>query len=211
MPYAWHSSSHKFGPFDATRAAMLCAASTPIALPHWRPVTRRPWRFNGLCGYDRHGNLYVDGMGSTGILAELRKGRSTFKNYRLGSKFDPFGSVQWDGQYVTLSNLTAHAVYRLTLDDSLKVVGTTRVRGWYDAYSGHWPYVQTWIKGATFIAQSSMRAQIGLWRYPTGGRPREVLNLLKAATSIYTASHSAALIDAGGVLVGLTRFELATS
>ncbi len=128
----------------------------------------------GLCTYDNQGNLFVDGAGSTDVLAELPRGSNTFKNYTLSAKFAAFGDVQWDGRYVTLSDPTAHALYRIELSQRLKVVGTTRVDRWHTAYYGHWPYVQTWIDRDTFIAQTSARARLGLWRYPKGGAPSSI-------------------------------------
>ena len=111
----------------------------------------------GLCGYDNKGNLFRDGTGTGNFLAELPKGSSTFKNYALDGSFDVFGSVQWDGKRMTLSNPTTAKVYRLKFGkSSFKVVGSTRIDGWQNSYSGHWPYIQTWLKGSSSIAQSNV-------------------------------------------------------
>jgi hypothetical protein len=141
----------------------------------------------GLCGYDDHGNLFLDGVGSANIFAELPKGSSTFVNFVLDGKFDAFGSVQWDGKYVTLSNPSALTIDRLKISkSSLKVVGTTHVNGWHNSYSCHWPYIQTWLEGNTFLAQSSARADLGLWPYPQGGNAREIIGPFKSgAINIY--------------------------
>lgn len=130
----------------------------------------------GLCGYDAKGNLFVDGSGSGNFLAELPHGQSTFRNYALNGSFDVFGSVQWDGRHMTLSNPTTDQIYRLKLGkSSLEVVGTTQIDGWQNNYSGHWPYIQTWLHGTSFVAQSSSLAKLGLWRYPKGGDASKVI------------------------------------
>jgi DNA-binding beta-propeller fold protein YncE len=148
----------------------------------------------GLCAYDSNGNLYVDGTGSGNFLAELRKGSSNFINFTLGAKFDAFGSVQWDGSHLTITNPSSHEIYRVTLaDSSVKIVGTTQIRGWHDDYYGHWPYVQTWIQGNTFIAQSSALAKVGLWSYPQGGRPSKITGPFRSGTvNIYGVTVSIA-------------------
>jgi hypothetical protein len=133
----------------------------------------------GLCGYDDKGNLFLDGTsgddGGGDVFAELPKGSSNFTNYTLDARFDPYGSVQWDGSYITLTNPSSHIVYRLAPSRRLKVAGASHIAQWVNKYSGGWPYIQTWIQGATFIAQSSASAYLGLWEYPAGGMPRKVI------------------------------------
>jgi hypothetical protein len=148
----------------------------------------------GLCGYDDQGNLFLDGTGSANVFAELPEGSGTFANFTLNRKFDAFGSVQWDGKYITLSNPSAGEVYRLKLSQSsLKVASTTHIHGWQNAYSGHWPYVQTWLQGKTFIGQSSTLLEVGLWPYPAGGTPRKIIGPFKSGnTNIYGIAISVA-------------------
>jgi hypothetical protein len=126
----------------------------------------------GQCGYDDNGDLFVDGSGSGGaILAELAKGSDAFTNFSLDSRFVPFGSVQWDGKHITITNPAKHTLYALSIAKSLTVVSTTHFRAWNNSYSGGWPYVQTWLQGGTFIAQSTTTARLGLWNYARGGDP----------------------------------------
>ena len=135
----------------------------------------------GLCGYDDRGNLFVDGNGTGNYIAELPKGSSAFINYTLDKNFDTFGAIQWDGHHITFANPTTEDVYRLKFGKkSYKVIGTTSFNGWQNNYSGHWPYVQTWLQGSTFIAQASSFAQLGLWRYPAGGNTRKVTEMFKS-------------------------------
>jgi hypothetical protein len=141
----------------------------------------------GLCGYDNRGNLFVDGNGTGNYIAELPKGGSTFKNYALGDNFDTFGSIQRDGRDLIFSSATTHQVVRLSFrKSSFKVLRTTQITGWQNNYSGHWPYVQTWLQGHAFIAQSSSLAVLGLWRYPAGGKALKTLGPFKSGNvSIY--------------------------
>jgi hypothetical protein len=137
--------------------------------------------FYGLCGYDNAGNLFMDGTGSTNVFAELPKGSSTFANATLDERFDAFGSVQWDGTSMTLTNPSTETIYRVQLEKAgLHVTGATRARGWQNAYSGHWPYVQTWLQRDTFLAQSNTTADVGLWPYPAGGSPRKSIGGFKS-------------------------------
>ncbi|MBV9103318.1 MAG: hypothetical protein JO060_06980 [Candidatus Eremiobacteraeota bacterium] len=150
----------------------------------------------GLCGYDGAGNLFVDGTGTGNVLAELPKGASTFENFALNGDFDPFGSVEWDGRFMTLTNPSTKKIYRIQLLKSrVKIAGTTALRGWHDAYSGHWPYVQTWLRDDTFFAQGTSNGAIGLWRYPVGGSPRQSIGGFDRATTIYGVTFSAAPIE----------------
>jgi hypothetical protein len=148
----------------------------------------------GLCGYDDRGNLFLDGSGTTNVFAELPDGSSTFTNFTLNNRFDRFGSVQWDGRYITLTNPSTHEIFRLRLSgSSLKVIGTSRVRAWTNSYSGHWPYVQTWLERDTFIGQSGAYAVVGLWAYPAGGKPRSVTRPFTSGTvNIYGVTISKA-------------------
>jgi hypothetical protein len=135
----------------------------------------------GLCGYDDRGNLFVDGNGTANFIAELPKGGSTFANYALDSGFDVFGGIQWDGQHITLTNPSTDQIYTLKFGKAaFKVIRTTQVDGWQNSYSGHWPYVQTWLQRGTFIAQAGKLADLGLWRYPAGGNAGKILRPFKS-------------------------------
>jgi hypothetical protein len=150
----------------------------------------------GLDGYDDRGNLFFDGTGSSNYFAELPKGSSTFKNYVLtGNFFTAYGSVQWDRGAITLTNPSSQEIYRLKPSAStLKIIGSTHASGWQNPYSGQWPYVQTWLQGGRFIAQASTLAEIGSWRYPAGGNPKNVSGAFKSGT-----------VDIYGIAVSLAK------
>jgi hypothetical protein len=148
----------------------------------------------GLCGYDDRGNLFVDGNGAGDYIAELPKGSSTFANYALDGSFDAFGGIQWDGRHITVTNPSTDQIYRLKFGKAaFKVIRTTQINGWQNSYSGHWPYVQTWLQRGSVIAQASKLAELGLWRYPAGGNARKILRPFKSGdVNIYGVTVSVA-------------------
>lgn len=148
----------------------------------------------GLSGYDNSGDLFVDGSGPENIVAELPRRTTIFKNYVLNSRFDAFDALQWDGTHMTMSNPSSFEIYRLRFGkSSLQVVGTTQIKGWHGRSTGRWPYVQTWLQGKSFIAQSTDLAELGLWSYPLGGNTRKVIGPFKSGTAtIYGVTVSVA-------------------
>ncbi|HEX3458475.1 MAG TPA: hypothetical protein VHR97_11020 [Candidatus Baltobacteraceae bacterium] len=132
-----------------------------------------PFPVPGLCGYDIHGNLFVDG--SLSVLSELPKGGTSFANYDLGPKIDLYDSINWDGTYVTLSNPGTHSIYRVKISHRVKIVGATRVHGWVGGFSFQSGGTQTWLKDGQFIAQWHNGGQLAIWSYPAGGAPTRVL------------------------------------
>ena len=149
----------------------------------------------GQCGYDSHGNLFADGIGNGNIFAELPEGSGTFRNFTMPDGLDAFGSVQWDGTYITLANPTTRKVYRLQVSGSrFKIAGIVRASGWQNAYEAHWPYIQTWLRNGAFVAQSKGEtAEIGIWPYPVGGRAKRVIgNFESSSADLYGVTISLA-------------------
>jgi hypothetical protein len=125
-------------------------------------------------GYDNAGNLYVDGMSSSGafVFAELRKGSSAFTNITLNAPITFPGSIQWDGRHMTTTPQapTDNAIYRLkVLGSTGSVIGKTRLKLSSCALS------QAWIAGARVASScfDSSASSVDVWRYPSGGRPVE--------------------------------------
>jgi hypothetical protein len=123
-----------------------------------------------FCGYDNHGDLFVDGTGSGSdvYFAEVPKGSNTFINYSL-SKAIGIGNaaeVQWDGTHITLEDANAGAIYQLALVGSTaRIVRTTHLKQWSS-------YSLSWISGRTALAANGTAdEQISVWRYPGGGKP----------------------------------------
>jgi hypothetical protein len=126
------------------------------------------------CGYDDHGNLFIDGEGQVSgpiLLGELPKGKDHIVTLSLKGDTGLPGEVQWDGHHVTLANPLSSALYRLKVSGlSVTVVGTTSLPG-YQAYD-----VQSWIQDSTIMVQYGQKpARLGLWQYPKGGKPATIL------------------------------------
>jgi DNA-binding beta-propeller fold protein YncE len=140
----------------------------------------------GQCGYDDRGDLFVDGSGSGNVLAELPAGGNAFANFSLDGRFVAYGSVQWDGTHITLSNPATHVIYRVRPEGGVaKVVGSTRLHAWTTNYNGGWPYIQTWVQGGTALAQVSALGDIGRWRYPEGRVERVIGPVGNGNATIY--------------------------
>ncbi len=66
------------------------------------------------CGFDGHGNLYVDGYsGSTVTVAELPAGSATFTDYPVLQQIVNPGQIQWDTRHITLEERFHPVIYRL--------------------------------------------------------------------------------------------------
>lgn len=137
-----------------------------------------------FCGYDATGNLFVDAPGAypNGLwIAELPKGASTFNQITLNEPIDSVvpGRVQWDSQYMAFHTegpgRREDTIYRVAVSGSSgMVVGTVKfLKGSYPFYGG-------WIEGANVIGLHGRGPRdIGIWNYPTGGKPAKVIpNLL---------------------------------
>lgn len=120
------------------------------------------------CSYDDVGNLYVDGFpGLRGYrvgLDELAKGSSSFFTITLPFKIDGPGGVQWDGQYLAVSN-SGHHVYRYTIAGSVaELSGVVHLKN-----AGF--LQQFWIERSTIIGPSRDDGEFLFWKYPVGGEP----------------------------------------
>jgi hypothetical protein len=123
-------------------------------------------------GYDKHGNLFVDGLNSSLAfeLVELPKGSSGFKNISI-SNTDSFpGAVQWDGKYVTVGDQLSHAIYRYMVSGTTATLkGTVSLTGAADCG-------QTWIgSGGVVFCPDSGNTQGEVYKYPAGGSPIAIL------------------------------------
>lgn len=122
-------------------------------------------------GYDPQGNLFFDGFnrGSKFELCELPKGST--KPYEITPsntvKFP--GSVQWDGEYLTVTDQKAEAMNRYTVSGK-KALLKGRV-----SLTGAGDCAQTWIgKGVVFCADAG-RDRGEVFKYPAGGPAIAVL------------------------------------
>jgi len=134
---------------------------------------RKGMSFN-YCGYDRYGNLYIDGYdtGNAFGFLELRKGTRTFTPVSLDTKIAAPGGVQWDGAHVAVGDGAGHAIYRFKID------------GYHGTQVGATLLAQTktvgtlWIQGNTaFVGEvvKSYEGEVNFYRYPAGGKPYVML------------------------------------
>jgi hypothetical protein len=126
------------------------------------------------CTYDNQGNLFLGGY-SGSQLAELPSGSNTFTTITLNEDIASAGRLQWDGTYVTLQDLASPGgIYRISIAGSSgTIVGETKF-GRYMRRVGY-----SWISGSTvavpFSVHGSQTNQLGIWKYPRGGRAMKVL------------------------------------
>jgi hypothetical protein len=121
-----------------------------------------------FAGFDDKGNLFIDDATS---LTELPNGSSTFVPIQL-SQHHLGGTVQWDGEYITVETPHPHMmIYRVAIQGSTgKIVGTTKVgvrRNRFDLP------LYSWIYGGVVIAPAGnqkFNKDIGVWSYPDGGK-----------------------------------------
>jgi hypothetical protein len=131
-------------------------------------------------GYDGQGNLFVDGWReSIGfVFAELPRGSSSFTNLSVNKPCHDDGSVQWDGQYITLQTVAQggfapRVIYRLTVSGSVAtVVGTTKLETTRNRYDGG----QFWIQGKNVIGPKDSGEAVAFWKYPAGGKGIKTIN-----------------------------------
>jgi hypothetical protein len=138
-----------------------------------------------FCGYDPEGNLFVDGQksnSSDSSLFELPNGSNSLVEITVNKTILEGGSVQWDGQNVTIADYNRAAkyapelVYRLQISgDNATVVGTTKLKSSRNRHIG-----QTWIQGSSaigIVGKRRLATSVGFWKYPAGGRDRHPLNV----------------------------------
>jgi hypothetical protein len=130
------------------------------------------FRTAAFCGYDAHGNLFVDGVDKAGafVLAELAHGSKTLTKLTVDQKINSPGQVQWDGTYVTVgdSGQAPSTIYQFSISGSnatkagsTTLAGTTSVR-------------QSWIEGSTIVGPDYGK-DVGVWKYPAGGSATQIL------------------------------------
>jgi len=117
-----------------------------------------------FAGYDASGDLYVDGLSSFGVgVAELPKGSSAFETLTTSNTLEFPGGVQWDGQWITIDDQDAHAIYQYNQSGtSLTVEGTTSLTGSGDC-------VDTWIATGYVICPDAENNDGLIFPYPAGG------------------------------------------
>lgn len=135
----------------------------------------------GYVSYDSSNNIFVDGADASGNFqfAELVKGKSTFKSITLDQSIGRAGGVESYGKYVVVGDETTNTIYLVVHN---QVVGST-------VLSGASEVVQFFISSATLIGPDDGNASIGLWKYPQGGSPIQLI------TGSYLSKPTAAVLS----------------
>lgn len=130
-----------------------------------------------FCGYDSHGNLFVDGVNGSSafVLAELPASGSSFTNVNFTQKIEWPGGVQWDGKHIAVGDTDTGTIYRTNAKG--KVAGTTQLSG--SNYVN-----QFWIvsgakkrKADSVVAPSQDGGTVGIYNYPAGGSPNGTISV----------------------------------
>jgi hypothetical protein len=116
-------------------------------------------------GYDKKGNLFVDGENESGGfgLCELKKGSSTLTNISVSSPPSFPGGVSWDGKYLAVGDQLAESVIQYS------VSGTTATEQGTVSLNGASDVVQYTIAGNYLIGPDAGNAAAEVWKYPAGG------------------------------------------
>jgi hypothetical protein len=125
-------------------------------------------------GYDNQGNLYVDGeinlsAGGFGFCG-LPKGNKSMENISLNQTIEYPGQVQWDGQYVTVSDQDTNMIYRFTID------GTSGTEEGSTSLTGPGDCVQNWIEKNKVYCPNGSLAAADIYPYPAGGAPIKTIS-----------------------------------
>jgi hypothetical protein len=126
-----------------------------------------------FCGYDRDGDLFVDGQNkpsSAFEFAELPKDDTKLKRLTLNQSIKGPGGVQWDGKYVTVGDQNASIVYQFSISGDTGTEAGSTILGGSDVTA----VLQYFIFGARLIAPNlcSVKSCVGnvlYFPYPSGG------------------------------------------
>lgn len=152
-----------------------------VVLSVFRRTKRNKWldpkeyadsslRSVAFCGYDAHGNLYVDGLdktkGGTFRLDELPRHATALVNVKVRQKIVGPGQVQWDGSALAIGDtgVTPSVIYQFS------VSGSSASRTGSTTLDASMSVRQFWIDGARVIGPDFDSA-VGVWAYPAGGSP----------------------------------------
>jgi hypothetical protein len=120
-----------------------------------------------FAGYDKGGNLYVDGFNNQGTfgLVELKKGSSTWETLSTSNSVEFPGQVQFDGKYVTVNDQEAHDILGYTCKGiSCTLERTVLLTGSSDCD-------QTWIGNGVAFCPDAGNGDVEVYKYPAGGSP----------------------------------------
>jgi hypothetical protein len=121
-----------------------------------------------FCGYDAHGNLFVDGADKSGAfhLAELPHRATAMVDLSVNQNIKGPGQVQVDGTDLAIGDtgVTPSVIYQFA------VSGTAATRIGSTSLGNTKSVRQFWIDGTSVIGPD-FDAYVGIWKYPSGGSP----------------------------------------
>jgi hypothetical protein len=129
-----------------------------------------------FCGYDKAGNLFVDGLdvNNNTLFVEISRGSKTLKEIRLNRSVDFPGGVQWDGKYVAVGDQEydhqhESAIYQVSVSGLIgTIVGVTKLDASCDV-------LQFWIaklangQSSQVVAPDDCLGTVKAYPYPAGG------------------------------------------
>ncbi len=169
----------------------LAVANTGGALPRGGPgnvtiYTRSSKNFVGFrdrkiyyyyfVAYDDDGSLYVDGDNPGPFQLAKLSTTKKFTNIKVNQTIGFPGNLQWDGKNLAIGTAaTPNLIYHVAVAGSKgTVVSKTVLDGPVTAVE-----VQFWIQDRTIATpygtQNDAIYEVGLWKYPTGGKPAKVI------------------------------------
>lgn len=139
------------------------------------------------CAYDNESNLFLDGTDGSGnaLFAVLPKGAKTFTRVTLNRRVEKPGALQWDGSYMTIEDRGANVIYRVrVLGPNGFVVGSTPLSAWRPHFAA-----QSFIYNDAIVVPDGREVRkIGVWAYPAGGKPQEVIDEPRAGARLVGAA-----------------------
>jgi hypothetical protein len=117
-------------------------------------------------GYDNQSNLFVDGSGNHGFaLVELKNGSNALVTIATSNTVEFPGSVQRDGQYLTVTDQGADAIYRYTVSGTNATLkGTVLLSRAADCAA-------SWIERPYVYCADAGNNDGEVFKYPAGGSP----------------------------------------
>lgn len=118
-------------------------------------------------GYDNQGNLFFDGISraSASQLDEMPKGGTKIKTITTSNTIELPGSVQWDGTYLTVTDMVTSKMYRYS------ITGTNATLKGTVSLSGASQCTQTWIAKDIVFCADAGNDGAEVYHYPAGGSP----------------------------------------
>lgn len=163
--------------------ATLTAGDVAIFKPgREKPIKRftnpRMYEPNG-CAYDDAGNLYIFGYGYSNVTyGLLPPGGYYIKQLHLKPAVSDPGQMQWDGKYLAVLDQYYGTLVRYSLNHNVGTkVGQTNLKT-----AGH--VGDFWIQGSDVVAPEYRTLDIGIWKYPKGGKPIGQISTAEYAGSI---------------------------